>query len=62
MIKIMNYINYVNYRKTPSDGTCLGEPLGGFCDVGYHLHFVVALHFTFFFIHIFFLTSSLTLP
>ena len=58
----MNYINYINYTKTPSDSTCLGEPLGGFCDVGYHLHFVVALHFTFFFIHIFFSTSSLTLP
>ena len=22
--------------KTPSDGTCLGEPPGGFCDVGCH--------------------------
>ena len=43
--------------KTPSDGTCLGEPLGGFCDIG----FVVTLHFSFFFIHIFFSTSSLTL-
>ena len=66
----MNYINYINYisfiimvtsnqkSKTPSDGTCLGEPLGGFCDVG----FVAALHLSFFFIHIFFSTSSLTLP
>ena len=58
----MNYINYINYTKTPSDSTCLGEPLGGFCDVGYHLHFVVALHLSFFFIHIFFSTSSLSLP
>ena len=54
----MNYINYINYTKTPSDSTCLGEPLGGFCDVG----FVVALYLLFFFIHIFFSTSSLTLP
>ena len=36
----------------------MGEPLGGFCDVG----FVVALYLSFFFIHIFFSTSSLTLP
>ena len=48
----MNYINYILFynghkqqkSKTPSDGTCLEEPLGGFCDVGYHLHFVAALH------------------
>ena len=41
--------------KTPSDCTCLREPLGGFCDVGcdfvvvlhfiFDLHFVVVLHF-----------------
>ena len=66
----INYINYINYisffyndhkqqkPKTPSYGTCLGEPLGGFCDVG----FVVALHLLFFLIHIFFSTSSLSLP
>ena len=36
----MNYINYINYisftrqkSKTPSDGNCLGELLGGFCVV-----------------------------
>ena len=59
-------------NKTPSDGTCLGEPPGGFCDVGCHfifnlhfifdLHFVVVLHLSMFFIHICFSTSSLTLP
>ena len=43
----MNHINYINYHKqqkskTSSDGICLGEPLGGFCNVGYHLHFAVA--------------------
>ena len=54
----MNYINYINYTKTPSDSTCLGEPLGGFCDVG----FVVALYLSFFLIHIFFSASPLTLP
>ena len=34
----------------------------GFCDVASHLYFVVVLHLSFFFIHIFFSTSSLTLP
>ena len=34
----------------------------GFCDVGCHLYFVAVLHLSFFFIHIFFSTSSLTLP
>ena len=29
--------------KPPSDGTCLGEPPGGFCDVG--CHFIFDLHF-----------------
>ena len=29
--------------KTPNDGTCLGEPPGGFCDVG--CHFIFDLHF-----------------
>ena len=43
--------------KTPSNRTCLGEPLGGFCDVACYLHFVVVLHLSFFFF-----TSSLTLP
>ena len=40
----------------------LGRTSGGFCDVGYHFYFVVALHLSFFFIHIFFSASSLTLP
>ena len=31
--------------KTHSDGTCLGEPLRGFCDVA--CHFIVVLHFIF---------------
>ena len=52
---------YNQKSKTPSDGTCLGESLGGFCDVGCHLHFVPVLHLSFFFIHIFFSTSSLAL-
>ena len=26
--------NSCKLNKTPSDGTCLGEPPGGFCDVG----------------------------
>ena len=34
----------------------------GFCNVGCHLYFVAVLHLSFFFIHIFFSTSSLTLP
>ena len=39
----------------------LGRTSAGFCDVD--LHFVVViLHFSLLFIHIFFLTSSLTLP
>ena len=39
----------------------LGRTSAGFCDVD--LHFVVViLHFSMLFIHIFFLTSSLTLP
>ena len=38
----------------------LGRTSGGFCDVD--LHFVVALPLSFFFIHIFFSTSYLTLP
>ena len=39
----------------------LGRTFGGFCDVD--LHFVVViLHLPMFFIHIFFSTSSLTLP
>ena len=48
----------------------LGRTSGGFCDVDLHfvvvviLHFVVVvvLHLSMFFIHIFFLTSSLNLP
>ena len=47
--------------KTPSDGTCLGEPVGGFCDVDLHFA-VVILHLSMFFIHILFSKSSLTLP
>ena len=34
----------------------------GFCDGGGHLYFVVILYLLIFFIHIFFSTSSLTLP
>ena len=34
----------------------------GFRDVGCHLYFVAVLHLSFFFIHIFFSTSSLALP
>ena len=34
----------------------------GFCDIGSRLYFVVVLHLPLFFIHIFFSTSSLTLP
>ena len=26
--------DFCKLNKTPSDGTCLGEPPGGFCDVG----------------------------
>ena len=40
----------------------LGRTSRGFRDVGYHLHFVVAPHFLFFFIHHFLFTSCLTLP
>ena len=58
----INLHNCNQKSKTPSNGTCLGEPLGGFCDVACYLHFVVVLHLSFFFIHIFFSTSSLTLP
>ena len=40
------YIDWATLdSKTPSDGTCLGELLGGFCDVG--CYFIVVLHFTF---------------
>ena len=31
--------------KSPSDGTCLGEPLGGFCDAGCHFIFDLVLNF-----------------
>ena len=57
--------------KAPSGGTCLGQLLGSFCDVGCHfvfdlhfildLYFVVLLHLSMFFIHICFSTSSFTL-
>ena len=40
----------------------LGRTSGGFCDVDLHFVVVVILHLSMFFIHIFFLTSSLTLP
>ena len=40
------YIDWATLdSQTPSDGTCLGELLGGFCGVG--CHFIVVLHFTF---------------
>ena len=29
--------DFCKLSKTPSNGTCLGEPLGGFCDVGFYL-------------------------
>ena len=73
----MNYINYINYIsfiimvtsnhflkskfKNYQRWHLLGRTSGGFCDVD--LHFVVViLHLSMFFIHIFFSTSSLTLP
>ena len=40
----------------------LGKTSGSFCDVDLHFVVVAVLHLSFFFIHIFFLTSSLTLP
>ena len=40
----------------------LGRTSGGFCDVDLHFVVVVVLHWSFFFIHIFFSTSSFTLP
>ena len=40
----------------------LGRTSGGFCDVDLHFVVVVILHLSMFFIHIFFSTSSLTLP
>ena len=39
-----------------------GRTSGGFCDVDLHFVAVVILHLPMFFIHIFFSTSSLTLP
>ena len=36
--------------KTPSDGTCLGEPPGGFCDVGWLLLLLLFLPHQRFFI------------
>ena len=73
----MNYINYINYIsfiimvtsnhflkskfKNYQRWHLLGRTSGGFCDVD--LHFVVVIiHLLMFFIHIFFSTSSLTLP
>ena len=40
----------------------LGRTSEGFCDVDLHFFVVAVLHLSFFFIHIFFSTSSLTLP
>ena len=40
----------------------LGRTSGGFCDVDLHFLVVAILHLSMFFIHIFFSTSSLTLP
>ena len=58
----MNYINYIKSKvKNSQWWYVLGRTSGGFCDVD--LHFVVViLHLSVFFIHIFFSTSSLTLP
>ena len=73
----MNYLNYINYisfiimvtsnhflkSKFKNQQRChlLGRTSGGFCDVD--LHFVVVIiHLLMVFIHIFFSTSSLTLP
>ena len=74
----MNYINYINYIsfiimvtsnhflkskfKNYQRWHLLGRTSGGFCDVDLHFVVVVILHLSMFFIHIFFLTSSLTLP
>ena len=74
----MNYINYINYIsfiimvtsnhflkskfKNYQRWHLLGRTSGGFCDVDLHFVVVVILHLLMFFIHIFFSTSSLTLP
>ena len=74
----MNYINYINYIsfiimvtsnhflkskfKNYQQWHLLGRTSGGFCDVDLHFVVVVILHLLMFFIHIFFSTSSLTLP
>ena len=62
------YIYYLNSSKnifivkmfSPKQWYFPGRTSGGFCDVD--LHFVFILHLSMFFIHIFFSTSSLTLP
>ena len=62
------YIYYLNSSKnifivkmfSPKQWYLPGGTSGGFCDVD--LHFVFILHLSMFFIHIFFSTSSLTLP
>ena len=76
-MKIMNYINYINYIsfiimitsnhflkpkvKNSQQWYLLGRTSGGFYD--FDLQFVVViLHLLMFFFHIFFSTSSLTLP
>ena len=49
-------------QQLPAMVLCLGELQWGFCDVGCNLYFVAVFHLLMFFIYIFFLTSSLTLP
>ena len=59
--KSQTIINNHKIIKNSQRWYLLGRTSGGFCDVD--LHFVVViLHLLMFFIHIFFSTSSLTLP
>ena len=69
MIIINNYLHksqtIINNHKIIKNSQrwyLLGRTSGGFCDVDLHFVVVVILHLSMFFIHIFFLTSSLTLP
>ena len=58
----MNYINYIKSKvKNSHQWYLLGRTSGGFCDVDLYF-IVVILHLSMYFIHIFFLISSLTLP
>ena len=69
MIIINNYlhksqtiINNHKIIKNSQQWYLIGRTSGGLCDVDLHFAVVVILHLLMFFIHIFFLTSSLTLP